>query len=158
MLVAPTPKINEILKRRVGKGVVIDQETRWGSTYLMIQRLLEIKDSLVDMAHPDISMTESQWKQVEELETLLRLLYLVTKKLQVADLTPGLFYKQWKGLIFTLSKADCMIADAIKSSMMHREKILNLLLAAIYVDSMHCITLSNEQIDQGKAALCGLAV
>ena len=120
VLVGRTSKIDEILKRRVGKNAVIDQATRWGRTYLMIQRLLEIKDSLVDMARPDISMTESQWKQVEKLEALLRLLYLVTKKLPEADLTPGLFYKQWKDLIFTLSKIDCMIADAIKSSMIRR--------------------------------------
>ena len=63
--------IDEISKCWVGKNAVIDQATRWSSTYLMIQRLLEIKDSLVDMAHPDISMTESQWKLVEELEALL---------------------------------------------------------------------------------------
>ena len=64
-------------------------------------------------------------------------------------------------MIFTLSKADCMIADAIKPSMMSREKTLlntNLLLAAIYVDPMHHLTLSNEQIDRGKVALCDLAV
>ena len=90
----------------------------------------------------------------------MQLPYLVTKKLQ-GDLAPGLFYKQWKSLIFTLSKADCMIADAIKSSMMHREKTFlnnNLLLAAIYVDPMQRFMLSNEQIDGGMAALCDLAV
>ena len=42
--------------------------------------LSEIKNSLVDMAHPDICMTESQWKQVEELEALLHLPYLVKKQ------------------------------------------------------------------------------
>ena len=64
-------------------------------------------------------------------------------------------------MTYTLAKADCMIADAIKSSMMHREITLlnnNLVLAAIYVDSVHHVTLSNEQIDQRKAALCDLAV
>ena len=78
-LVARTPKIDKILKRRVGKGAVINQATRWGSTYLIIQPLLEIKGSLIDMAHSDIFITENQWKQVEELEALLRLPYLVTK-------------------------------------------------------------------------------
>ena len=65
--------------------------------------------------------------------------------------------------MFTLSKADCRIADAIKSSTIRREKNLlnnNLLLAGIYVDPMHRVTLSNEQIPviRGKAALCDLAV
>lgn len=64
--IARTPKIDTILKRRAGKGAIIDQATRWGSTYLMIQCLLEIKDSLIDMAHLDIT-TEFQWRQAKEL-------------------------------------------------------------------------------------------
>ncbi|XP_073401270.1 uncharacterized protein [Dendrobates tinctorius] len=32
--VARTPKVDSILKRRAGKGAIIDHATRWGSTYL----------------------------------------------------------------------------------------------------------------------------
>ena len=37
-IAARMPKINAILKRRVAKGAVIDQATRWGSTYLMVKK------------------------------------------------------------------------------------------------------------------------
>ena len=36
-------KINEEIKRRANKVALLDQETRWGSIYLMIQRLVELK-------------------------------------------------------------------------------------------------------------------
>nr|XP_039273925.1 uncharacterized protein LOC120347876 [Styela clava] len=158
---ARTPKIDAILKRRTGKGAIIDQATRWGSTYLMIQRLLEIKNSLIDMANPDITLTDLQWRQTHQLEELLREPYLVTKRLQAQDLTPGSFYKEWKNLIYKLSQSSSIIADAIKASMLRRAKCLldnPVLLAAIYVDPMYRVTLSEEQLNRGKAALCDIAV
>ena len=39
---AKTPKTNAILKRRAGKRAILNQSTRWGNTYLMIRRVLEI--------------------------------------------------------------------------------------------------------------------
>ena len=69
---ARTPKVDSILKRRAGKAAIIDQATQWGSTYLMIQRLVELKPFLVDMANPQLMLHESQWKQVKELEELLQ--------------------------------------------------------------------------------------
>jgi hypothetical protein len=35
-------KINDITKRRAKKTLVIDTETRWGSTYMMIEHLVEL--------------------------------------------------------------------------------------------------------------------
>ncbi|XP_073431995.1 uncharacterized protein [Dendrobates tinctorius] len=42
-IAARAPKIDSILKRRAGKGAIVDQATQWGSTYLMIERLFELK-------------------------------------------------------------------------------------------------------------------
>ena len=38
---ARTPKIDAIPMRRAIKGTIMDQATRWGSTYMMVKRLLE---------------------------------------------------------------------------------------------------------------------
>ncbi|XP_077975500.1 uncharacterized protein LOC144431349 [Styela clava] len=160
-VMARTPKKDAILKRRTGKGAIIDQATRWGSTHLMIQRLLEIKNSLIDMANPDITLTDLQWRQTHQLEELLREPYLVPKRLQAQDLTPGSSYKEWKNLIYKLSQSSSIIADAIKAFMLRREKCLldnPVLLAAIYVDPMYRVTLSEEQLIRGKAALRDIAV
>ena len=38
-----SPLTGGILKRRVNKGMLIDMPTRWGSTFLMLQRLADLK-------------------------------------------------------------------------------------------------------------------
>ena len=89
-------KIDAILKRRVKIGAIIDQSTRWGSTYLMIERILQLKSILSDMANPDLTMSDDHWEQVENLKEILSYPFLVTKKLQCSNLTPGSFLKEWK--------------------------------------------------------------
>ncbi|KAM4049182.1 LOW QUALITY PROTEIN: uncharacterized protein ACNLHF_006937, partial [Anomaloglossus baeobatrachus] len=150
-----TPKVDSILKRRAGKAAIIDQATRWGSTYLMIQRLVELKTFLVDMANPQLTLNESQWTQVTELEKLLEHPFTVTKKLQAEDLTPGIFLKEWKNLMFCLSQRGGLIASGIATSMKRREELLlqnNILLAAVYVDPMHRINSQEEQEEFGRPA------
>ena len=44
-------KIDVIFKRRVKIGAIIDQSTGWGSTYLMIESILQLKSILSDMAN-----------------------------------------------------------------------------------------------------------
>lgn len=60
VVAARTSKIDVILKGRTGKGAILDQATRWGSTYLMIQRILELRSVLNDFANPDVTLTEEE--------------------------------------------------------------------------------------------------
>ena len=73
------------------KSAIIDQATRWGSTYLMIQRLLALNDALLDLAHSDFTLIGYQWNVVKQLEELLRHPFLTTKQMQSAHSTPGSF-------------------------------------------------------------------
>jgi len=137
VVAARSPKIDAILRRKTNKGDILDQATRWGSTYLMQERLLELKPALVDIVHPDVALPDAQWNEVKQLEGLLRHPFLTTKKLQAADLTPGSFFKEWKKLIFKFSQIGGILADAMRTSMECREKVLldnNVLLAAVCVD------------------------
>lgn len=137
---ARTPKIDAILKRRARKGIILDQSTRWGSTYLMVKRLLELKTFLEDLDNQSVSLTKRQWDQTEKLESVLSYPYVVTLKLQAEDLTPGTFLLEWKSLMHQLNKIEGSTADAIVSSMRKRENQLlqnKILLAAIYVDPMN---------------------
>ncbi|XP_076045666.1 uncharacterized protein LOC143027906 [Oratosquilla oratoria] len=67
-IAARTQKNYAILKRRAGNGTFLDQATCWDSTYLMIKRLLELKTFLGDLDNQNVSLTENQWAQVQELE------------------------------------------------------------------------------------------
>ena len=62
-------KIDAILKRRVKIGAIIDQSTRWESTYLMIERILQLKSILSDMANPDLQcqmIIGNKWKTLKK--------------------------------------------------------------------------------------------
>ncbi|CAL1535207.1 unnamed protein product [Lymnaea stagnalis] len=158
---AKAPHLDAMLKLHAGKGVLVDHVRSWGSTYLMIKRLLELKPYLMDTGNPEINMTEAEWEEVRVLEALLRHPYGVTQKLQSADLTPGVFYKEWRNLIFCLSLIGGTIADGIKNSMIRRETQLldnDILLAAIYADPMYRVTLTGEQKIRAKNALCSFAI
>ena len=139
LVAARSPKIDAILRKKTNKGAILDQATRWGSTYLMLERLLELKPALIDIVHPDVSLSDAQWNEVKQLEGLLCYPFLTTKKLHAADLTPGSFFKERKKLIFKFSQIGDILADAMRTSMECREKVLldnNVLLAAVYVDPM----------------------
>ena len=45
-----SPHTDGILKRRANKGMLIDMLTRWGSTFLMLQRLADLKCFIQDLA------------------------------------------------------------------------------------------------------------
>lgn len=154
-------KTDAILKRRAGKGAILDQTTCWGSTYLMVKHLLELKDFIEEMDNENLALTESQWTQTKELENLLSHPFNVTKRLQCDDLTPGKFLLEWKSLLYRLNKNGGLIAEGIASSMMKRESLLlenELLLAAIHVDPMSRLLLNSEHIAIGKKALYDVAV
>ena len=87
-------KIDAILKKRVKIGAIFDQNTRWGSTCLMIERILQLKFILSDMANPDLTMSDAHWEQVENLKEILSYPFLLTKKLQCSNLTPGSFLEE----------------------------------------------------------------
>ena len=94
VVAARAPKIDGILKRKTNKGAILHQATRWGSTYTMLERLLELKPALLDIAHPDVSLSDAQWNHVKDREALLRHPFLTTKKLQAADHdTRGIFQR-----------------------------------------------------------------
>lgn len=158
---ARNPKIDAILHRRAGKGAVLDQATRWGSTYDMIKRLLELKTFFADMDNPNLSLTETQWEQATTLENILYRPYILTKKLQTEDLTPGAFFFEWRNLIYQLSSNDDPISSAITSSMNKREQLLlqnEILVAAIYIDPMSRILLNDNQITKAKGTLYEIAL
>ena len=72
---ALVPKLYESLKEATGICVILDNDTRWGSTFLMLQRLCRMKDELIKLSElAEVSgvedhgnmlrLTAEQWKQV----------------------------------------------------------------------------------------------
>ena len=126
----------------------------------MVKRLIELKQFLIDMANPRVSLTKDKWISIEKLEVLLRYPYILTKKFQGEDLTSGMFLKEWKNLEFRMSQSGCLIAEGITNSMKRREALLlgnKVLLASIYIDPMHRILLNDDQLSNGRNTLLEVA-
>ena len=53
---------------------MLDMDTRWGSIYLMVDRLIEVKSSVQELAgfgNKNLFLTNAQWEQAEELRDIL---------------------------------------------------------------------------------------
>ena len=53
-----TPHCDSVLKRKSGKGMLIDMPIRWGSTPIMINRLLDLKEHILDLGVREVHLTE----------------------------------------------------------------------------------------------------
>lgn len=90
----------------------------------MVRRLLELRSFLIDLDNESVSLTENQWEQVAQLESLLFHPFTVTKKLQAEDLILGTFLLEWKRLLYQLNMIGGLIADGIISLRKKREYVL----------------------------------
>ena len=151
------PNMLSSLKNKGQLLPVIDVETRWGSSFLMLKRLLSLKDVVQDYAAaaPELHMPETAWQQIQELANVLEQPYAVTVRVQSADLTAGTFFKEWCKLRELLEKGGA-IAAAIAASMKQREETMlesDVLLAAIYADVRYRILLGAKLEKAGQAFL-----
>jgi len=68
---------------------------------------------------------------------------------------------EWKKLLFKFTQIGGSLAHAMKASMEKRETVLlenDVLLAAVFVDPMYRITLTEEQQERGRKALLSIAL
>ena len=153
-----TPKINDLLKKKGKVLAVLDQETRWGSSFNMVERIIRLKEIIREMGtmgNEKLDITDHQWTQIVDLRDLLKKAYDVTIALQYADITPGKFFRKWTGLMLYYSDHGSLLADEIKESMKRRESQLinSTLLAAICIDVHNVDLLSPEQKEVGQETL-----
>ena len=132
------PHTDGILKRRAGKGMLIDMPTRWGSTFLMLQRLLDLKSFIQDLGSQDSYLTESEWSEVKMMVDVLQIPHAAIISLQKQDLTPGECLLQWREVMFKLNKQDNSLSRSLHNSLLSRQQLLldnDAFLAAIWVSA-----------------------
>ena len=78
-----------ILKSHANKGTLIDIPTRWGATFLMLQRLADLKCFVQDFGSHESYLTKSEWTEVKMMVEVLRILHAPTIDFQKHYLTPG---------------------------------------------------------------------
>ena len=74
--------------------------TRWGSTYLMIKRLLELRESIevLSLLSAEFDISLAMRPSLKDICSVLEMPYSATMHLQTESLTPGAFLKKWCAL------------------------------------------------------------
>jgi hypothetical protein len=131
----------------------------------MVERVLELKAFVhesVEIFEKHLHLTAPQWRQAQELkDEIMKKGFIVTKKLQLEDLTPGYFFRKWSGLRNVLQVNGSLIAERIVESMKKREKELlgnSFFLAAVYMDVRNMDLLSTEQKEKAHATVLQLVL
>ena len=103
-----SPNILSLLEKGGKKRPILDMTTRWASTYLMIKRLLELRESIGELSllSPELHILLAMWSSLEDIGSVLEMPYSVTVNLQVESLTPGAFLKEWCALKRILYKRE----------------------------------------------------
>ncbi|XP_052130624.1 uncharacterized protein LOC113210910 [Frankliniella occidentalis] len=100
---------------------VHDNDTRWNTSFAMLESLLKVKSFMED----DISdnFSEDDWTYVESvLESLEATMVVATKVLQAEQLTLGYMYGAWAECKIKLGKVGSPLASQILESMEKRER------------------------------------
>ena len=161
---ARTPKISEIIRKHTKKVVLLDMETRWGSIFTMVERVIELRptiEEIADCGNQKLSLTAHQWEQDVELRDLLQKAFEVTKKVQYADCSPGYFYRKWSGLRLYYENNGSILATEIAKSMEKRESDLcsnNLFFAAVLLDVNNMDLLPESSVERARETVINLAL
>ena len=134
-----SPHTDGILKRRGNKGMLIDMPTRWGSTFLMLQRLADLKCFVQDVGLHESYLIESEWAEVKMMVDVLQIPHAATIYFQKQDLTPGKCLLHWREVMFKLEKLDNNLASALATALQSRQEFLlrkEAFLAAVWVSSV----------------------
>ena len=153
-----SPNTLFLLEKREKKRPILDITTRWASTYLMIKRLFELRESIGELSllslelHISLAMCSS----LEDMRSVLEIPYSVTVNLQAESLTSEAFLKEWCALKRLLHKRETRLAQEIVTSMEKREEVLlrnKLFLAGVFVDSRYRVLLTPVEIENAKIGI-----
>ena len=130
---------------------LLNNLTRWNSTYLMIERLVELNEYCKqnENIYKDLKIDDETWDFAEEYLKIFSPVKTATLKLQTEQLPLGDFYKIWLELKLTLQTMTEPLAVSILNSIEQRETQLldnKTLLAALYLDPrFHCTMPINKR-------------
>ena len=117
---------------------VIDVETRWGSTYGMIKRLIELSGFCQEYESPNekLKLTVLQWQRLQEMAETLAPVRLLTNQLQSSQLTPGQILGHWNLAFHSLKSHETELSEKLIERMTLREEALLSppVLAGTYLD------------------------
>ena len=135
---------------------ILDQKTRWNSTYVMIERLLDLKAFCQEKAplFKGLRISEQRWGKLKEMCNVLKPVAELTSRLQHEQLDVTQFVAFWKKAMFAVEMQGSTKAIELRKCVELREKSIfrnRLIQSAIYLDKRFCFTLKSEEAITAKA-------
>lgn len=131
---------------------ILDNTTRWSSTYEMMKSLLNIEDAVKSNNLLQINV---DWEFIKNFEKCFRPVAEATTMLQSKQLVMGDFYREWllcEAELEELSNSS-QIAHLLLEALQVRKRVLltnNAFLSALYVDARFCYRGSTYLSDEQK--------
>lgn len=137
------------------KQAILDQKTRWNSTYLMIVRLLDLKEFCEQKSQllKGLNVSGSKWSSFQEIQEVLKPVAELTARLQHEQLDVTQFVAYWKLAMFKIEKQESGRAADLRRCIEAREQAIfsnRLISCAIYLDKRFSFTLTAEEIVASK--------
>ena len=139
----------------------LDCETRWGSTYDMLDSVVEKKSFLnqIGLANESLLLLDEDWEKISDITETLKPLREATCALQMKNLTAGEFLAQWIKCKIILERSTAVTAPLFLQAMEKREGSLlsnPAFLSAVYLDKRYNVLLTEEQKELSQIHLLGL--
>lgn len=143
-----TPKMKNIIKSSKKTKAILDNNTRWHSTFDMLERLKTLKDFCSEVPGEELYCSLTFWNAIDDLLSSLRPAKICTKKLQAEQLTLSDFFYFWTKCYLDTSHVQTPLAQQICLFMKNRQNILMTnatFLSALYLDPRFQVVLSSEE-------------
>lgn len=140
---------------------IMNQVTRWNSTYLMLKRLVELKDFCIKFqgqkGFEELQLAQESWNQFTQLLQVLECVAVLTTLLQAENLNVPDFIYHWFSMKMKLeSLSDSSYALKLVQCIKEREKVIfqnKIVLAGWYLDKNLNVLMSPEQISMAKSVV-----
>ncbi|XP_017779852.1 PREDICTED: uncharacterized protein LOC108565083 [Nicrophorus vespilloides] len=153
-------KTQEVYKKLLKKSIT-DNQTLWGSTYEVMQQLLELKDFCNGMAlwKSEFHLSETDWEHISSIVESLIPVKEAFAKLENDQLVMGDFYGIWWNCYTATRKLETSMARSLCEAMQKREGKLfesNVSRAAIFLDPRYQCVLSTKCKEAAKIHLLNM--
>ena len=113
--------------------------TRWGNTFLMVQRLADLKCFVQNLGSHKSFLTKSEWAEFKIMIEVLQISHAAKIYFQKQDLTSEECLLHWREVMLILEKLDNNLAFALATALESRQEFLlrkEAFLAAVWVSGV----------------------
>jgi K+/H+ antiporter YhaU regulatory subunit KhtT len=152
-----TPLVRLRMQVENVNNAIMNQVTRWNSSYLMLERLLTLKNFCMSVesekGFEEISLTSSKWAQIEKIVTVLEPVAKLTTQLQSQDLLVPDFAYFWFAMKRKLEENPLNETKLLLRHIQEREKIIfqnPIVLAGWFLDKNLNVLMNDDQKFEAK--------